>query len=357
MKKLVNIGLIGAGSIGDVHLQTFSKLQNEAIIKGITDVNKELAKQKAQKFLIESIYPTSETLLNDTSLDAVIIAVPNKYHASLAIQALRAGKHVLIEKPMGINSEAAKEIVRAERESGKLVMVAHQMRWMNVIQQVKTQVEKDAFGSIYHAKTGWFRRKGIPGWGSWFTQKDHSGGGPLIDIGVHMVDVALHLMGNPKPISVYGSTYAEFGPKQKGIGSWGIPDWKGKYDVEDFASAFIKMDNGSSLTLEVSWAVHMDTNNDPFIHLMGSEGGASLIGNRGKILTEQFGRQIDLDLSVEDSEIGDERVQLSKHFIECMREGKKPITSSMSGLTNNLIIDAIYKSSKTGKEIELDWEI
>ncbi|MFC5611327.1 oxidoreductase [Bacillus sp. 7586-K] len=352
----IRLGIIGAGAIGNVHLTTFGKLLDEVEIIGITDTYIPLAEQRAKEHGIQKVYHTAEELINEDKIDAVIIGVPNKWHASLTIAALKAGKHVLVEKPMGINSEAAKEIVRVQRETGKIVMVAHQMRWQWQIRQIKEQVEKGAFGKIYHAKTGWFRRKGIPGWGSWFTQKSEAGGGPLIDIGVHMLDLALYLMGNPKPISVYGATYAEFGPKRKGIGNWGTPNWQGVYDVEDLATALIKMDNGAILSLEVSWAVNMETSNNPFIHLMGSDGGASINGNQAKILTEQFDRPIDIELFPNENEI-DERIYLSKHFIECIRQEKEPITSAMSGLANNLILDAIYESSKSGREVELDWNI
>lgn len=220
---------------------------------------------------------------------------------------------------------------------------------------VKEKVEQGELGNIYHAKTGWFRRKGIPGWGSWFTQKQMSGGGPLIDIGVHMLDLALYLMGNPKPVSVTGSTYAEFGPKKRGIGNWGTPNWDGVFDVEDIASAFIKMEDGSSLTLDVSWAVHMDTDSMPFIHLMGSEGGASIRGNKVKILKEIDNEAKDFELVV-DTDDKAARVRLSQHFIDCIREGKKPISDVMSGYTNNLILEAIYESSRTGREVILNWE-
>lgn len=355
-QEKIRLGMIGAGSIGNVHMSTFSKLADDVVLEGITDAYLPLAQQSAEKHGIHRVIASPEELIHDPEIDAVIIGVPNKWHAPLAVQALRAGKHVLVEKPMGIDSEAAKEIVRAQRESGKVVMVGHQMRWQWQFQAVKEQVEKRALGRIYNAKTGWFRRKGIPGWGSWFTQKSEAGGGPLIDIGVHMLDLALYLMGNPKPVSVFGSTYAEFGPQRKGIGSWGTPNWDGTYDVEDLATALIKMEDGSTLSLEVSWAVNMDTSNEPFIHLMGSEGGASLDGNKAKILTEQFDRAIDIELK-EPQHSEEDRVRLSRHFVECIREGKEPITSAMSGLTNNLILDAIYESSRTGREVVLDWTI
>jgi predicted dehydrogenase len=356
MSEKIRIGMIGAGSIGGAHMETFSQLTEDVVLEAITDVVLPAAEKRAAEYKINRVIPTVEELLHDEQIDAVIVGVPNKWHAPIAVQAMQAGKHVIVEKPMGINSEAAKEIVRAQQETGKVVAVGHQMRWQPQFQGVKKQVEAGALGNIYNAKTGWFRRKGIPGWGSWFTQKAESGGGPLIDIGVHMLDLALWLMGNPKPVSVYGTTYAAFGPEKKGIGSWGTPNWDGVYDVEDLATALIKMDNGATLSLEVSWAVNMASDNQPFVHLMGTEGGASIVGDKGTLLTETFDQAIDVDVKVP-SEPESARVQLSKHFIECIRENKQPINSVMSGLTNNLILDAIYESSKTGKEVKLDWSL
>ncbi|WP_310735605.1 Gfo/Idh/MocA family protein [Cohnella herbarum] len=180
--------------------------------------------------------------------------------------------------------------------------------------------------------------------------------GPLIDIGVHMLDLAFFLMGEPKPVAVYGSTYAEFGPRKKGIGSWGKPDWNGIYDVEDLATAIIKMEDGTSLTLEVSWAVHMDTDSSPFLHLMGSDGGAVLRGNQGKFLTERFDQTVDVPLVAPEEDEG-ARVRLSRHFLDCVRTGKEPWTSAETGLRSNLIIDAIYESSRKGGEVKLDWSL
>jgi predicted dehydrogenase len=356
VNEKIRIGIIGAGNIGNVHINTFNKLSDIQIV-AITDTYLPLAEKRAAEHGIPLVVQTAEELINNDQIDAVIIGVPNQWHAPLAIQALNAGKHVLLEKPMAINLESAKEIVKAQKQSGKVLMVPHQMRWEWLALQMKEQVEKGSLGHIYHAKTGWFRRKGIPGWGTWFTKKDESGGGPLIDIGVHMLDLSLHLMGNPKPVSVFGSTYAEFGPKKRGIGTWGTPNWDGVYDVEDLATALIKMEDGSSLSLDVSWAAHTDImNNGPFIHLMGSEGGASLLGNNGKLMSELFDRTVDAELKTPEKDEGG-RIRLSRHFIECIREGKEPLTSVMTGFTNNLILEAIYESSRTGSEVKLDWNL
>jgi predicted dehydrogenase len=350
----IRIGIIGAGNIGNVHMNTLEKLP-DVELSAVMDVYKPFAEARAKEHQISKIYSTSEGLLADPDIDAVVISVSNEWHAPIAVQALQAGKHVLLEKPMAIDVNSAKQIIEAERQAGKVVMIPHQLRWESLSMQVKEQAEKGAFGEIYHAKTGWVRRKGIPGWGTWFTQMDKSGGGPLIDLGVHMLDLTLYLMGNPKPVSVFGATYAEFGPKKRGIGVWRTSNWNGHYDVEDLATALIKLDNGATLSLDVSWAALVETDSQPYVQLLGTEGGASIRGTKGKLLAELFDREADIELGIPDSDEGS-RVRMSRHFIDCIREGKQPITSVMSGYTNLLILDAIYRSSQTGREIQLSWD-
>ncbi|MBP1995260.1 Gfo/Idh/MocA family protein [Paenibacillus eucommiae] len=353
--KPINLGVIGAGNIGNVHLSAFKQVP-DVHIAAITDVYLPIAAERAAQYQIEKVYPDAQKLLEDDEIDAVVIAVSNEWHAPIAVQALEAGKHVLLEKPMALNVQSAKQIVEAERKSGKVVMIAHQRRWESVALQVKDQIDKGALGHIYHAKAAWMRRKGIPGWGTWFTQMERSGGGPLIDIGVHMLDLTLYLMGNSRPVSVFGATYAEFGPHKRGIGTWGKPDWNGHYDVEDLATALIKLENGATLSLDVSWAALTDTDNRPSIQLLGSQGGASLRGQEGKLLAELFDSEVDIPLNDLD-EPEASRLRMNQHFIACVRDGKEPITSVMSGYTNNLILDAIYRSSQSGHEVIIDWNI
>lgn len=353
--SILQLGVIGTGNIGREHIKGFGEL-DDVQVAAVTDVYLPGAQKAAEDFGIAKVHTSAEELLADDRLDAVVIGVPNKYHAELAVKAMEQGKHVLLEKPMALSLDDARAIVRAQQGTGKILMIAHQMRWQWNALQAKAQGDKGAFGKIYHAKTGWLRRKGIPGWGTWFTRMSESGGGPLIDIGVHMLDLTLHLMGDVKPVSVYGSTYAEFGPKRKGIGNWGTPNWDGYYDVEDLASAHIKMEDGSSLTLDVSWAVNNDTDNLPFVHILGADGGASLRGDQIRLLTEQFDQPVELDLTKPNNDEGP-RIRMSRHFAECVRENKQPLTHAMTGFTNNLILDAIYRSSETGKEIILDWTV
>ncbi|CAM3986372.1 Gfo/Idh/MocA family oxidoreductase [Paenibacillus alkaliterrae] len=350
----IRLGIIGAGAIGNVHMQTFNNVE-DIELAAVADVYLPLAEQRAQEHHIQTVHTSPQALLEDSLIDAVVICVPNQFHAALAIEALKKGKHVLLEKPMAIDSEAARMIVEEAEKSGKVLMMSHQMRWTGLSRALKQHIDNGDVGQIYNAKAGWFRKKGIPGWGSWFTRKDQAGGGPLIDIGVHMLDLSLYLMGNPKPVSVYGSTYAEFGPNRQGIGSWGTPNWDGYYDVEDLASALIKLDNGATLSLEVSWAAHSAfLPEEPFIHLMGTQGGVAIVGNNGKYVTHTDDEVVESDITPLEGE--EDRILMSRHFAECIREGKQPITSALSGYTNNRILDAIYESSRTGNEVKLKWD-
>jgi len=353
MTDTVRIGVIGAGMIGNEHLKAFVGLDG-AEVAGVADAFLPAAERRAQEYGVKA-YETPQALIDDPSVDAVVIGVPNRFHAPLAIAALESGKHVLLEKPMAISEEAAREILEAQRRTGRLLMMAHQMRWTGIARAVKSRIEAGELGRVYNAKAGWFRKKGIPGWGSWFTRMDEAGGGPLIDIGVHMLDLTLHFMGNPKPVSVYGTTYAEFGPRREGIGNWGTPDWNGYFDVEDLATALIKLDNGATLSLEVSWAAHSaGLPEQPFVHLMGTEGGIGIVGNRGTFVTHRDGNVVEEEIQPAEGE--PERILLSKHFVECVREGKEPISPALSGYVNNRILSAIYESSRTGNEVKLNWD-
>lgn len=353
----IQIGIIGAGNIGNEHIKDFKQV-DEVQVAGITDVYLTAAEDRAKEHDIPHIYESAEKMIQDSRIDAVVIAVPNKFHSPLAVQALQEGKHVVLEKPMAINAEAAKKIVRAQREAKQTLIVPHQMRWEPFALQAKKLLDEDAFGKVYHAKTGWFRRKGIPGWGTWFTQAEVSGGGALIDIGVHMLDLSLYLMGNPQPVSVSAATYAEFGPEKRGIGTWGTPNWDGNFNVDDLACAFIKMDNGSTLSLDVSWAINGSVEqNGPFLHLFGSKAGATIRGSdEGKVFKEVDGELQDIELEKPEGQ-ENARLQMTRHFVDCVQNAKQPISNEMTGLANNLVLEAIYESSRTGREVKLDWNI
>lgn len=349
----IQIGVIGAGFIGRVHMEMFAA-QDGAKVVGVTDTIRSLAERASSQFGVPRIFDSAEELIESPEIDAVVVGVPNSQHRTLAVHALEAGKHTLLEKPMAINGTEARAIVEAQKKSGRTLMIGHHMRWSEPSRQSKQLVDAGELGEIYNVKASMLRRKGIPGWGSWFTRKQEAGGGPLIDIGVHILDLSLWFLGNPWPVSVFGSTYAQFGPHKRGIGTWGTPQWDGTFDVEDLGTAMIKLDSGATLTLEVSWAVNTDSTNDYFIHLMGNEGGISLYNDRLVLSGQKFDRAYDIPVNSSGKE-ENPRLLLSRHFLECVREGKKPISDGISGLVNSTIIDAIYESADSGDAVKLDW--
>lgn len=349
----IQVGVIGAGFIGRVHLEMLGAVPGAKVV-GITDLMRPLAERAASQFGVPKVYAGAEELIDSSEVDAVVVGVPNSQHRTVAVRALEHGKHTLLEKPMATNASEAREIVEAQRKNGLTLMIGHHMRWMELSRQSKRLTEAGELGEVYNAKASMLRRTGIPGWGSWFTRKSESGGGPLIDIGVHIIDLSLWLLGNPRPLSVFGSTYAKFGPHKKGIGTWGTPQWDGRFDVEDLGTAMIKLDSGATLTIEVSWAANTDSANSYFIHLMGDDGGISLYDDRLVLSGQKFGRAFDIPVRPTGKE-ENPRQLLSRHFIECIREGKTPISDGVSGLINTTIIDAIYASARTGEAIKLDW--
>jgi predicted dehydrogenase len=352
-KGKVRLAVLGAGFIGKVHLDKFGKL-SDVSLAGVYDPITDLARQAAAKAGVEKVYESADAVFESKDIDAVVLAVPNKLHAVMAVKALEMGKHVLLEKPMAIDVTQAADIVKAARRSGLTLMIAHQMRWNWSTRQVQERVQKGELGKIYFAKAVYLRRNGIPGWGSWFTRMNESGGGPLIDIGVHVLDLVLGLMGSPKPVSVVGSTFAEFGPRKLGLGTWGTPDPSGYFDVEDLASAFIKLDGGASVTLDVSWAANMEARNE--VQILGTDGGAAVRDNGGAYFGQSFGSTFDIPIPPQPQDY-DARVELSRHFIECVKNEKKPICNEETGFAVNSVIDAIYRSSKSGKAVDIDLSV
>lgn len=342
----VCIGVIGVGGIGGVHLQGYKECP-EAEVVAICDINEERLSERANQFGIPNTYTDYKEMLNRKDIDAVSICTPNYLHAPMTIAAFEAGKHVICEKPLAMSPEEGEAMVAASKKAGKLFMTAFNNRFRGDSQVLKKFIENGGLGEIYFGKTGWIRRKGIPGMGSWFTKKNMSGGGPLIDIGVHVLDLALWLMGNPKAVTATGSTYSKFGPKGEGTGTWGTAEANGGFDVEDFASAFIRLDTGATLILEASWASHIKQEKI-FTNLCGTKGGADL--EPLQIYTDIDGVQTDLIPAFPELE---GHIMEIRHFIDCLTKGTELISTGEHGLEVVRILNAIYKSAELGKEVTL----
>lgn len=341
----LGVGVIGVG-IGHLHLQGYAQCP-EVDILAVADVNEERAQRVATEFGIPHVYKDYEQMLKLDGIDAVSVCTPNYLHAPMTIAAFEAGKHVICEKPLAITPEEGEAMVEAGKKAGKLFMTAFNNRFRGDTQLLKRYIEEGELGEIYYAKTGWLRRRGIPGFGGWFTTKCMSGGGPLIDLGVHVLDLALWLMGNPKAVTVTGTTYAKFGTMGEGAGGYGQKQDSGTCDVEDLASAFIRLDTGATLFLEASWASNVERERI-YTTLVGTKGGADLDPLR--VYSEMHGSLADITPSYPNQS---GHIMEIKHFVDCIVNGKELISTGEHGLEVTRILDAIYKSAEQGREITL----
>ncbi len=348
--KRWKIGIIGAGGISEQHLEAISS-EPRAIAVAVADPSMEHAQLRAARHGIPAVYADYQEMLEQEEMDAVIVCVPNSLHAPVTLDALAAGKHVLCEKPMASSVEQAEAMAEMAKRTGQVLMIAQNNRFRGQSLMMKQLVEQGTFGRIYHAKAGWVRRHGIPGWGSWFTQNEFSGGGALIDIGVHVLDLALWVLGYPQPVSVFGKTYAQFGPEKKALSSWGRVNEAGVFDVEDFATALITFENGATLALDAGWAGHIE-NERAYCQLLGTEAGINFDFDRETITLYH-----DIQTSPTDSQIScarmNERLLLFANFIDAIEEKAAPVITPEQGVIITRMIDAIYRSSKTGELVNL----
>ena len=261
MSKKLIVGIIGSGGIAQsCHMRGYASVPELCEMKWACDVNPEVAKEAAGKFDVPHTTTDFMEVINDPAVDAVSVATPNAFHAVPTIEALKAGKHVLCEKPLAMNAEEAKLMCRAAKDAGKILQVGFQLRFAAPGVFMKDYIEKGHMGDIYYARAQALRRRGVPGWGV-FIDKEKQGGGPLVDIGVHILDLTLHFMGHPKPVSASGKIWDTLGKNPALFNFWGDYD-RSKYTVEDFAVGFIRFDNGAVVTLESSFMGNLE--NDPF---------------------------------------------------------------------------------------------
>lgn len=348
----VGIGIIGAGGIAvSTHLPAYKKMEDEGKVRlvGVADVDEKRAKETAEKFGIAHVFTDYEAMLKADGLDAVDVCTPNFLHHGPVMDAFAAGKHVICEKPIALNATEGAEMVNAARKAGKKFQVALNMRFGSGPQAIKRFIDDGKLGDVYYARAHALRRRGIPGWGV-FTQKDKQGGGPLIDIGVHILDLTLWLMGYPKPTSTTGMTYTKFGTREGVLGLMGQWDPK-KYTVEDFAVGFVRFENGATLTLESSFVANLETNQF-HTSLFGTEGGVYLdpFNNANtKIFREESGTLTDT-APVFLPTVGTHEAEL-RAFVNCILEDLPEPVPGEQGLMVTQILDAIYKSAETGKEV------
>ncbi|MDP9410504.1 MAG: Gfo/Idh/MocA family oxidoreductase [Actinomycetota bacterium] len=356
----LRVGVVGLGYAGGQHLKNFARMPNVEAV-ALAGLEVDLLRELGGRYGVPNLYESWEDLVARDDLDVVSIGAPNHLHAPIAIAALEGGRHVLCEKPLARTGAEAEKIVRAAKEAGRLVHIAFTQRERGDVQALKRHVEEGNLGRIYHAKATWMRRNGIPGMGSWFTDKEMAGGGPLIDLGVHMVDMALYLMGEPEVESVSCATYAELGPRGRGGRNSGRDEGKtivgDAYEVEDLATAFIRLSGGATLNLETGWAAYRESSDDFGVTLYGTDGGAEMkVRNYGTEDTVRIYTDVAGVPAVVMPEIAprEGHYAVVRRFVETIRGGGDwEGQFGEDGLHRARIIDACYASALENREVTL----
>jgi len=355
MDKKLKIGLIGAGDIARwAHMPGYANMDNVEIV-AVCDIKIEKARAFADKYGIKQVFENYKDLFEMPGLDAVDICTPNYLHSIIAVDALEHGLHVFCEKPDAVSVTEAEKMKAAAEKSGKVLMVMRNNRYMPISTFAKKYIDDGGLGDIYAARCGWQRRRGSPGKDSWYTTKALSGGGPLIDLGVHMIDLTMWLMGNPKPVAVTGCTYCKFADVSgSGEAKPDEEDAGGTYEVEDLAMGFIRFENGACLQIEFSWASNIGVENR-FFELRGSKAGAmwDSLSDKLAIYGENYGSAVDYLPQVDNAAGIPHHEANLRHFADVVLNGKEPMFVPQQGVNMVKILEAIYKSAETGKEVLL----
>ena len=346
MTKKIKIAVIGLG-MGKGHISGYSEHKNAEVV-AIADLNQELLDKVGDELDIAKRYTDPLKMFAKEDLDVVSIAVPNKFHKSLAIAAMESGAHVLCEKPMAMNAKEAEEMLAVAKKTGKRLGINFSYRFEPQSFAMKRLVEAGEIGDVYFARTVWLRRRGMPKFGGWFGQKEFAGGGPLIDLGVHRLDLALWLMDYPEPEWVMGSTYNHIASK--------LAAKEGKkFDVEDFACGMIKFKNGATLEVEASWAGNIKESEKMSTRLMGTEGGLYQYNlNEGyefhvECYQEKAGCHYDLHLHPPIAECHNPYYT----FVDALVKGEPFVVTPEQGVTVMKLLDALYESAASGKPIKI----
>ncbi|RED85237.1 Gfo/Idh/MocA family protein [Cohnella phaseoli] len=350
----VRIGVVGTGSISEMHLGSYAR-NPDAQIVAICDVNEARARQVADKYGADKVYTDYRELLADADVDAISICTWNNTHAPISIAALKAGKHVLVEKPLCRTMEEAHEVEAAVRSSGKLLQVGYVRRYDPNVKMLREFADQGEFGELYYAKASTLRRLGNPG--GWFADVERSGGGPLIDIGVHVIDLCWYLMGKPKAVAVSANTYQKLGNRSnvKHLSFYKAADYDAsKNTVEDLASAIIRFENGASIMVDVSYSLHAKKD-EGMVRVYGEKGSFE-IDPEVVIVTEKHDTILNIQPQTDSTAgfSGDAAFQNEvDHFVDCIVNGTEQISPVEDGVEIMKILCGIYESAAKGEEVRL----
>ncbi|MBB5157681.1 Gfo/Idh/MocA family protein [Saccharopolyspora phatthalungensis] len=357
---MLRVGVIGIGWAGRQHLDAYQALPDVEIV-AIAGQEPELLHSLGEQYGARMLFENWEDLLESAELDAISIAVPTFLHAPVAIAALKRGVHVLSEKPLARNGVEGQQMVDAARSAGRVLDIVFNHRLRGDIQTLGEIIHRGELGRPYYAKASWMRRRGIPKLGSWFTDQEKSGGGPLADIGVHVLDYALFLLGEPRVESVSAVTYAELGHRNIGEMQWSAKnEAASKFEVEDFAAAFIRLAGGGTLVLETSWAAFRSPIDLIDFSVLGTDGGAELRAvGATKAQVGELRVYRDVDGVVADyaptAEPGRAHAGVVENFVRVLRTpGEWAANNGSLALRRARVIDACYQSAAEKREITVE---
>lgn len=353
MEKL-KIGVIGAGSISQMHLQSYANNEYADLV-AVCDLNGERAAAKAKAYGALKTFTDYTELLADPDIDAVSICTWNHSHAEISMAALKAGKHVLCEKPLCRTVEEAVQVQKTVQETGKLLQVGFVRRFAATTDVIRRFIDNDEIGEIYYAKATCLRRVGNPG--GWFSDVERSGGGPLIDIGVHVIDLCWYLMGRPKVKSISGSTYKRLGNRAnvENYSFYKASDYRADHNtVEDLACAFIRFDNGATLSVDVSFTLHAKQD-EISVKLYGEKGGIEAEPELA-LISEKYNTMLNMTPQIDHLTFDFEASFQNEidQFVECCLGRRETISPVEDGVEMMKILCGIYESSEKGQEIYFD---
>ncbi|MBQ3049937.1 MAG: Gfo/Idh/MocA family oxidoreductase [Oscillospiraceae bacterium] len=349
----IKAGIIGTGGISVCHLEGYNAIPDVKVV-ACCDIDFEKAKKYAEKYSIPNVYADCKEMMEKEELDVVSVTTWNAAHKECTITALKGGANVICEKPMAMNAAEAEEMMKTAEECGKLLQIGFVRRFGKDAAIFKEFSDDGVLGDIYYAKATYLRRSGCPG--GWFGNKAISGGGPLIDLGVHVIDLSRYLAGNPKPVSVSGVTYSNLG-KNRALGAEVAWDMENKkrdeeiYNVEDFVSAMVRFENGFTLSVEASFNLNCKSDSGE-IQLFGTKGGAALTPKL-EIYTDVAGRFVNIQPAVDVGFSMDAFNDEMKGFVDAAMRGKPCRATAEDGVMLMKIIDGIYRSAETGREVVL----
>ncbi|GAA1556022.1 Gfo/Idh/MocA family oxidoreductase [Kribbella sancticallisti] len=347
--------MVGLGFAGRTALEAFSELPDVEVV-ALAGLETDTLKSLGAKHQVPQLFEKWEDLIAVDGLDAVSIGTPTQLHAPIALAALDRGLHVLCEKPLARTVAEGTAMVEAANKAGKVLKVVFNHRERGDVAVLKHQIDEGLLGRIYYAKAHWMRRNGIPGMGGWFTNRELSGGGPLIDLGVHILDLALHLLSEPKVTTVSANTFAELGPRGRGSSVANANTLGSAFEVEDLATAYLRLEGGGALQLETSWATYRAPGDNFGIELFGTEGGAKI---EVQNYTNDDTLRIFTDVGGVPAEVrpatgaGLGHRAVVSEFVAIVHSGDWSAHNGSEALLRTQVIDAAYASAQAGREVVL----